>query len=138
MFDTEQYKHELEQIEVSKAERTKPERILNSKEHTQFRGSVGSLGWLVDHCCPQLSFQLAELVLHLRVCGGHVESRTSDGRWVHWIGREAVCRAHSRGEAQCETAALSLGEHGKEESSVDSRQKCGIASWRRSIETHQV
>ena len=54
VFDMEQYKHELEQIEVSKAEKTKPERILNSKEHTQFRGSVGSLGWLVDHCCPQL------------------------------------------------------------------------------------
>ena len=61
VFDMEQYKHELEQIEVSKAGKTKPERILNSKEHTQFRGSVGSLGWLVDHCCPQLSFQLAEL-----------------------------------------------------------------------------
>ena len=61
MFDMEQYKHELEQSEVSKAEKTKPERILNSKEYTQFRGSVGSLGLLVDHCCPQLSFQLAEL-----------------------------------------------------------------------------
>ena len=61
VFDMEQYKHELEQIEVSKADKTKPERILNSKEHTQFRGGVGSLGWFVDHCCPQLSFQLAEL-----------------------------------------------------------------------------
>ena len=59
--DMEQYKHELEQIEVSKADKTKPERLLNSKEHTQFRGGVGSLGWSVDHCCPQLSFQLAEL-----------------------------------------------------------------------------
>ena len=29
--------------------------ILNSEE------GVGSLGWFVDHCCPQLSFQLAEL-----------------------------------------------------------------------------
>ena len=58
VFDIEQYKHELEQIEVSKAENTKLERILNSKEHTQFRGNVGSLGWLVDHCCPQLSFNL--------------------------------------------------------------------------------
>ena len=57
----EQYKHELEQIEVSKADKTKPERLLNSKEHTQFRGVVGSLGWFVDHCCPQLTFQLAEL-----------------------------------------------------------------------------
>ena len=61
VFDMEQYKHELEQIEVSKADRTKLERLLNSKEHTQFRGVVGSLGWFVDHCCPQLSFQLAEL-----------------------------------------------------------------------------
>ena len=59
--DMEQYKHELEQIDVSKADKTKPERLLNSKEHTQFRGGVGSLGWFVDHCCPQLSFQLAEL-----------------------------------------------------------------------------
>ena len=46
---------------MSKADETKPERILNSKEHTQFRGGVGSLGWFVDHCCTQLSFQLAEL-----------------------------------------------------------------------------
>ena len=61
MFDMEQYKHELEQIDVSKADKTKPERLLNSKEQTQFRGGVGSLGWFVDLCCPQLSFQLAEL-----------------------------------------------------------------------------
>ena len=61
VFNMEQYKHELERIEVSKADKTKPERHLNSKDHTQFRGGVGSLGWFVDHCCPQLSFQLAEL-----------------------------------------------------------------------------
>ena len=61
VFDMEQFKHELEQIEVSKADKTKPERQLNTKEHTQFRGGVGSLGWLVDHCCPQLLFQLTEL-----------------------------------------------------------------------------
>ena len=61
VLDMEQYKHELEQIEVSKADKTKPERLLNSKEQTQFRGGVGSLGWFVGHCCPQLSFQLAEL-----------------------------------------------------------------------------
>ena len=52
---------ELEQIEVFKANKTKFELILNSKEHTQFRGGVGRLGWFVDHCCPQLSNQLAEL-----------------------------------------------------------------------------
>ena len=57
----EQYKRELEHFEVSKADNTKPERLLNSKKHAQFRGGVESLGWFVDHCCPQLSFQLAEL-----------------------------------------------------------------------------
>ena len=46
---------------MSKAYKTKPQRVLNSKEHTQLRGGVGSLRWIVDHCCPQLSFQLAEL-----------------------------------------------------------------------------
>ena len=46
---------------MSQADKTKPERLLNSKERTQFRGGVGSLGWFVDHWCPQLSFQLAEL-----------------------------------------------------------------------------
>ena len=61
VFDMEQFKHELEQIEVSKADKTKPARVLNSKEHTLFRGGDGSLGWFADHCCPQLSFQLAEL-----------------------------------------------------------------------------
>ena len=61
LCDMEQFKHELEQIDVSKADKTKPERLLNLQEHTQFRGGVGSLGWFVDHCCPQLSFQLAEL-----------------------------------------------------------------------------
>ena len=44
VFDIEQYKHELEQIEVSNADKTKLERLLNSKEHTQFRGGFGSLG----------------------------------------------------------------------------------------------
>ena len=33
VFDMEQYKHELEQMEVSKADKTKPERILNSKAY---------------------------------------------------------------------------------------------------------
>ena len=45
---------------VSKADKTKPECNLNTKEHTQLRGGVGSLGWFVEHCCPQLSFQLAD------------------------------------------------------------------------------
>ena len=44
VFDMEQFKHELEQIEVSKADKTRPERNLNTKEHAQFRGGVGSLG----------------------------------------------------------------------------------------------
>ena len=45
----------LNKLMSSKADKTDPERVLNSKEHTQFRGGVGSLG------CPQLSLQLAEL-----------------------------------------------------------------------------
>ena len=63
VFHIEQFRHELEQTEVSKADKhkTKLERNLNTKEHTQFRGAVGSFGWLVEYCCPQLSFQLAEL-----------------------------------------------------------------------------
>ena len=44
MCDMEQYKHELEQFEVSKADKTKHERLLNSKEHTQFRGGVWESG----------------------------------------------------------------------------------------------
>ena len=47
--DMEQDKHELEQIDVSKADKTKPERVLNSKQHTQFQGGVGSLAglWII-------------------------------------------------------------------------------------------
>ena len=41
MCDMEQYKHELEQIDVSKADKTKPERILNSKEHTHSEEVLG-------------------------------------------------------------------------------------------------
>ena len=51
----------LNKLKCPRQTKTKPERILNSKEQTQFRGGVGSLGWFVDHCCPQLSFHLAEL-----------------------------------------------------------------------------
>ena len=42
--DMEQYKDDLEQIEVSEADKTKPERVLNSKEHTQFRGKCWESG----------------------------------------------------------------------------------------------
>ena len=41
VFDMEQYKHELQQIEVFKADKAKPERLLNSKEHTQLREVLG-------------------------------------------------------------------------------------------------
>ena len=27
---------------------------------TRYRGGFGSIGWLSDHCCPQLSFDLSE------------------------------------------------------------------------------
>ena len=51
----------LNKLKCPRPTKQSPERLLNSHEHTQFRGSVGSLVWFVDHCCPQLSFQLAEL-----------------------------------------------------------------------------
>ena len=66
VFDVEQYKHEVEQIDVSKADTTKPERLLNSKEHTQFRGGVGSLGWF---CGSLLSTVL--------ISAGRTASKTS-------------------------------------------------------------
>ena len=66
VFDMEQYKHELEQIEVSKADKTKPERLLISKEHTQFRGGVGSLGMV---CGSLLSIVI--------ISAGRTASKTS-------------------------------------------------------------
>ena len=36
-FDMEQFKHKLEQIEVSKADKTKPERNLKHESHDHFR-----------------------------------------------------------------------------------------------------
>ena len=117
VFDMEQYKHELEQIEVSKADRTKPERLLNSKEHTQFRGGVGSLGWFVDRCCPQLSFQLAELrrkqasptVQHLlklnkvirtaKVIESKIKIRNIPVEHLRFMGVRAAVRANFEGGA---------------------------------------
>ena len=48
VFEMEQYKHELEQIEVSKADKTKLERLLNSKEHTQFLLGVWAALWIIS------------------------------------------------------------------------------------------
>ena len=41
MCDMEQYKHELEQIDVSKADKTKPERVLKSKEQPNSEEALG-------------------------------------------------------------------------------------------------
>ena len=46
----EHYKPELQQIEVSKSDKAKPEKLLSAKEMTGYRGGFGSIGWLVDHC----------------------------------------------------------------------------------------
>ena len=80
--DMEQHKQELEQIDVSKADKTKLERVLNLKEHTQFRGGVGSLGWFVDHCCPQLSFSAGRTALKTGVTDSSrcAETQQSDPR----------------------------------------------------------
>ena len=55
--DMEQYMHELEQIDVSKADKTKPERVLNSKEHTQFRGGVLAGLWIIAVHSSHFSWQ---------------------------------------------------------------------------------
>ena len=51
------YKHELSQMEVSKKDKLKPEMLLSTKEMARHRGGLGSVGWLVDQCCPQLSWR---------------------------------------------------------------------------------
>ena len=56
MIYVENFQHELQQIEVSKSDKLKPEGLLPAREMTRHRGGVGSIGWLVDHCCQQFSF----------------------------------------------------------------------------------
>ena len=46
MVDVEHYTHELSQIEVSKADKLKPEKSLSIKEMTGHRGALGSFEWL--------------------------------------------------------------------------------------------
>ena len=60
MIDMEHCKHELQQIEVSKSDKAKPERLLSAREMTRYRGGLGNIGWLADHCCPPLSFDHSE------------------------------------------------------------------------------
>ena len=64
VFDMEQFKHELEQIEVSKADKTKPERSLN----TEGAYPIPRRCWESRLACG--SFQLAELRRnnHHRLC----------------------------------------------------------------------
>ena len=101
----EQYKHELEQIDVSKADKTKPERVLNSKEHTQFRGGVGILGWFVDHCCPQLSFQLADLlklnkvIRTAKVIESKIKNRSTPVEHLRFMGFHDAAHANLEGGA---------------------------------------
>ena len=38
----------------------KPEWLLSAKEMTRHCGGLGTIGWQVDHGCPQLSFDLSE------------------------------------------------------------------------------
>ena len=98
--------------------------------------TAASTGQVDPHVnkCPDLlgaRHRVERVVFHLRLCGSQGESRTSDGRRVHWIGRETVHGAHSSDDSRCEAAVLSPGEHGQVKS-ADSRQKHhGIAAWRR-------
>ena len=60
MLDVGHCKHELQQIDVSKSDKAKLERLLSAKEMTRYRCGPGSIGCLVDHCCPQLPFDIPE------------------------------------------------------------------------------
>ena len=61
MIDMEHHKHELQQIEVSKSDKVKRDRLLSANEKTRDRVGIGSIGWLViDHCCPRLPFDYSE------------------------------------------------------------------------------
>ena len=53
------YKDDLQQVEVSKSDKAKPERLLSAKAMTRCCVGLGNIGWLVDHCCPQLYFHLS-------------------------------------------------------------------------------
>jgi len=53
--------NELTPIEVTKSDRATPERPLTDKEMTKYRGGLGSIGWLVDHCCPIVAYELSVL-----------------------------------------------------------------------------
>ena len=60
MVVMEHYMHELPQIEVSKSDKLKLQRLLSAKEMTRYRGGLGRIGWLLDLCCPQLSLHSPE------------------------------------------------------------------------------
>ena len=62
----EQYKHELEQIEVSKADKTKPERLLNSKEQTQ-----------IPRRCWESGLVCGSLLSTVIISAGRTASKTS-------------------------------------------------------------
>ena len=66
VFDMELYKHELEQIEVSKADKTTPERLLNSEEHTQ-----------IPRRCWEFGLVCGSLLSTVITSAGRTASKTS-------------------------------------------------------------
>ena len=77
MVNMQHYEHELSQIEVSNTDELKPGRLLSAKEMTRHRGGLGTIGWQVDHVCPQLSFDLSER--RRRDNDATIQSRCSNG-----------------------------------------------------------
>ena len=55
VVDMEHCGHGLSQIGVPKEDKLELERMLSTTAMTRYRGGLGSVRWLVDHCCPQLS-----------------------------------------------------------------------------------
>ena len=60
MIDIEHYKHELQQLEVSKSDKLKPESLLSAKEMSHYLAGLGSIEELIDHRCAHLSVDLSE------------------------------------------------------------------------------
>ena len=46
VIDMEHYKHELQQIEISKSDKAKHKKLLSAKEMTRYRGGIGSIEWM--------------------------------------------------------------------------------------------
>ena len=86
VFDMEQFKHELEQIEVSKADRTKLERSLNSKEQDP-----------IPRRCWESGLACGSLLSTVIISAGRTAPKTI-------ITDNARCIASQQGDPHCDGA----------------------------------